>query len=207
MDDLFATTERRYLPWPLYRELETKAARRTLIDQTDFSTETATARLKDLMTLEQDQGFVYLGERKWLESCLMNHQLSYATWVLNQFNKLFEDGLSQETEETIGTCWRGYTENVGPIWLPEEYSDSTIQFGEINILIPGDDSGPYPDKLCQAFEILHNLCYYLNHAGKLYRETVFLKEIIIHQENQHWTAELCNDYGSVGSVEFEEGEI
>ncbi|QDU07535.1 hypothetical protein [Gimesia aquarii] len=207
MNDIFATKQRHYIPWPEYRKIEEEASHGTLIGQSGILLPKLNDRLKYLASAEDRDGFVYFGERKWLESCLVNGEITYSTWVLYQLNEVFQNGLLKDFEDTLGICWGGYTENVSQFWLPHELTSSLIQFDNIKLLIPGDESGPKPSRLCEAFEILHNLAYYLNNASVRYHETVFLDEIVIQDREKLWRIDLLNDYGSVGSVEFVGQEI
>ncbi|QDT25500.1 hypothetical protein [Gimesia panareensis] len=207
MDSPFSVDQRRYLPWSEYRKLEREIAQESLIGRSDLSSEKINSRIRELIGFEKRYGIVYLGERQWLERCAANSRMSYPVWVLYQLNSLLDKGLSESTEAMPGGGWQGYTEDLSLFWRPPELADAWIRMEDIDLTLPGNDSGVDDDGLCEAFRILHNLAYYLHNVPHQDSRPVSLHGITVEREPQHWTADVISEYGSVWSVEFFGDEV
>ena len=127
--------------------------------------------------------------------------------IRNRFQELFGGGLMRTTNETLGECWHGYTENLSPFWRPRELSDAWIRINDIDLSLPGDESVPDEEALCEAFRILHNLAYYLHNVPHQDSRPVTLDRITVERETGYWFVDVISDYGSVWSVEFFGDEV
>src|SRR5579862_7017935 len=112
MNDPFATKRRRYIPWSEYRALEADQSIISLIGRTKIHHNEIEHRLSVLQQYETLLGFVYFGERKWLENRLsVDNGMSYAAWVADQLSvTIFTDGFTPTIDTISGNCWKGYTE-------------------------------------------------------------------------------------------------
>lgn len=207
MDSPFSADQRRYLPWSEYRKLEREIAQDSLIGKSYPSSEQIHSRIRELVGFEKRYGIVYLGERLWLEMHLAHQAVNYANWVMIHLNVLLERGLLPATDDELGHCWHGYTEDLAPIWRPPELADAWIRVDDIDLTLPGDESGPDDDGLHEAFRILHNLAYYLHNVPHQDSRPVTLHGITVERETGYWFVDVISEYGSVWSVEFFGDEV
>lgn len=204
MDDPFSTAIRKYIPWPEYQTLEGEVSCETLIVQKNACEGEVRFRIDRLQTYENELGFVFLGEKQWLESRLTwNFELTYELWVQVQLsNVVFPEGL-QFKEESDGLYWEGYTEEMHLFALFPELTPYSIQIDNLLVRIPGSAEQPESWQLWHAFEVLHNIAYYLHLAGERYRgKKIFVDEIVFANQEGLWRMDLINEYGSVGQVIF-----
>ncbi len=209
MDSPFSADQRRYLPWPEYRKLEQEIGQESLIGKSDLSSDKVNSRIRELIGFEKRYGIVFLGERKWLEMHLRlpSKAMHYANWVMFHLNVLLERGLLPATDDDLGHCWQGYTENLSSIWRPPELADAWIQVEDIDLVLPGDEAGVDDEALCEAFRILHNLAYYLHNVPHQDSRPVTLDKITVEPETGYWFVDVISEYGSVWSVEFFGNEV
>lgn len=208
MDSPFSADQRRYWPWSEYRKLEQEIGQESLIGKSDLSSDKVNSRIRELIGFEKRYGIVFLGERKWLELlCTVNTPRNYALWVLYQLNTLFDMGLTESAGDLEGDWWYGYTENLSPIWRPPELADAWIQVDDIDLVLPGGETGVDDEALCEAFRILHNLAYYLHNVAHQDSRPVTLDKITVERETGYWFLDVISEYGSVWSVEFFGDEV
>ncbi|WP_145438916.1 hypothetical protein [Gimesia chilikensis] len=208
MDSPFSADQRRYLPWSEYQKLEQEIGEESLIGKSDLSSDKVNSRIRELIGFEKRYGIVLLGERKWLELlCTVNTPRNYALWVLYQLNTLFDMGLTESAGDLEGDWWYGYTENLAPIWRPPELADAWIQVDDIDLVLPGGETGVDDEALCVAFRILHNLAYYLHNVPHQDSRPVTLDKITVEPETGYWFVDVISEYGSVWSVEFFGNEV
>lgn len=208
MDSPFSADQRRYLPWSEYRKLEQEIGEESLIGKSDLSSDKVNSRIRELIGFEKRYGIVFLGERQWLELlCTVNTPRNYALWVLYQLNTLFDMGLTESAGDLEGDWWQGYTENLAPIWRPPELADAWIQVDDIDLVLPGGETGVDDEALCVAFRILHNLAYYLHNVPHQDSRPVTLDKITVEPETGYWFVDVISEYGSVWSVEFFGNEV
>ena len=208
MDSPFSADQRRYLPWSEYRKLEQEIGQESLIGKSNLSSDKVNSRIRELIGFEKRYGIVFLGERQWLELlCTVNTPRNYALWVLYQLNTLFDMGLTESAGDLEGDWWQGYTENLAPIWRPPELADAWIQVDDIDLVLPGGETGVDDEALCVAFRILHNLAYYLHNVPHQDSRPVTLDKITVEPETGYWFVDVISEYGSVWSVEFFGNEV
>ncbi|MEQ8785384.1 MAG: hypothetical protein RIC55_03760 [Pirellulaceae bacterium] len=185
---------------------------RSLIGQEQIRQEQVLRRIKELSDLEDHLGFVYVGEKRWLADRLAGDaERSYGDWVLRQLDEfVFPGGLERRDSGIgLGECWTGYTEDTNLIWRPPELAGSIIKVRYLRLWMPARSAAPEEPQLCQAFEALHDLAYYLRDAELLYEhlyEELTLSSIII-DDKREWHLSLLNDYGSVGGAMFVGREV
>lgn len=196
------------MPWSEYRKLEQEIGEESLIGKSDLSSDKVNSRIRELIGFEKRYGIVFLGERQWLELlCTVNTPRNYALWVLYQLNTLFDMGLTESAGDLEGDWWQGYTENLAPIWRPPELADAWIQVDDIDLVLPGGETGVDDEALCVAFRILHNLAYYLHNVPHQDSRPVTLDKITVEPETGYWFVDVISEYGSVWSVEFFGNEV
>jgi hypothetical protein len=204
MNDPFSILNRRYIPWLEYQTMTSVLCRGTLIGNHQLRREDRDRRVNELINYELNYGFVYVGEKKWLMPEMSQSSKSYSDWVLDQFNKVvFPERFVCDCQGSSDSRWEGYTEDVSKLMIfPELMRESIRIGGYLNIFIPGNTIAPDSFKICQAFEILHNISYYLKMAALPEYEDVFLHRVVLERQQSRWQMELINDYGNVGDVDF-----
>lgn len=204
MSDPFSVLIRKYISWHEFQRLSTELAKGSLIHAGKIAQRNKVSRLEELSDYEQRFGFVYVGEKQWLISLDVNHDdIKYSDWVWTQLTDIvFPDGLVFERDETSGPYWKGYTEELSSLMLFANLSGKSVQIDNIQLLIPGNASAPNETKLCHAFEILHNISYYLYICAGRYTNKVFLDQIVLDNEQGLWHMDMINDFGSIGTAEF-----
>ncbi|MFZ4080533.1 MAG: hypothetical protein ACOYKN_04845 [Pirellula sp.] len=203
MTDPFSLMERKFIPWEKYRSLSSDASRGSLINRHIMYADNINERIRHLSELERSYGFTYVGEKKWLTSYLSGIVEQYSEWVLRQFNEfVFVSGFEYNGRCDEQKMWCGYTEDLSTIPLFSELAQESCQVDNVHLFVAGDADLLLPSKLCHAFELLHNLAYYLHVCRPRFRDDVFLDKIVVKQESGHWSMDMINDYGFAGTVEF-----
>lgn len=212
MNDPFGARIRKYIPWPEYRALEASQAAISLIGRATIGVDEIKARQAILLQYEASLGFVYFGERKWLETRLnSNRDMPYSTWVANELEQnIFPGGFARETDSMLGSCWKGYKDDSELFWSSPDLS-SPIALNYVEVLIrEAEESSPRPEA-GRVFEVLHDLAYYLHLAGHVrsYANSgeVGLDALVFWPQQSRWEMYLGNEYGSIGSVLFDDQEI
>ncbi|MBP3956391.1 hypothetical protein J8F10_13995 [Gemmata sp. G18] len=200
MSDPFSTAIRRYMPWPEYRALKANLSHGSLIERADISRAEIDARLATLRNAEEQWGFVYLGERQWLERRLeQNSAITYGAWVGDVLENTVFYGYSYETSYYRGKDWNGYkghTDDLSLLWLPPELPFDNTEFWYVNATIAGDKAGIDNYNLCHLFDIIHDLSYYLNRFYNGHREHMSFGDIRVLGDYQ-WQMWTATDYGHV----------
>lgn len=171
--DPFSTKLRRYIPWLEYQELEEEHSAGSLIGESEINENTINDRLEVLRESEALFGFVYFGEKRWLECHLESGgTLSYPSWIAAQLNDtifagglrysygdkmLTPDGMSYGSWGSVAGRWSSESEDISHLWIPAELSPTSIEFFCVSIVIMADESGPSENQYCLAFEVLHDL--------------------------------------------------
>lgn len=114
----------------------------------------------------------------------------------------FPEEFTQDKDEN----WRAYTEELAAIWLPEELNAAVV-VDNVMLVVPGNEDGPLDIKLRDAFESLHNLAYHLAQSSWNRADNVSLDEIVVHNAEHRWDLWFINEYGSVGRMELQNGEV
>ncbi len=167
-------------------------------------------RIRTLDKLETDCGFVYVGEKQWLERYLENDrspELSrYHYWV----KTLLVDGMGLEFSYTE------YSKNPhfpGKVWQAE-FDGSEYGLGfealnnpaygpieEVELYVFGDEEGLSPAHLIKAFEFMHDLEYILAAmpADRGGRAPLFVEglEVANEEEPMRWELNVVSEYGSI----------
>ncbi len=165
------------------------------------------SRIQFLGGLEAARGFVHVGEKRWLESIQEGTAHSYDDWIIHQIRHVFPGGLQYqlglyENQPSL-LEWSAYTEDISMFTSFEELSETSLAMDYVLLTISGNAKSPNESCLCRAFEILHDIPYYLALAdqGK-WRESITLDEIWVPADSDTWKFELISDYGSAGTVNF-----
>ncbi|AMV25877.1 hypothetical protein VT84_15875 [Gemmata sp. SH-PL17] len=183
------------MPWSEYRALKANLSHGSLIGRADISRAETDARLATLRNAEEQWGFVYLGERQWLERRLeQNSAITYGEWVRDVLEDTVFYGYSYEVNFYLGGHWKGYTENLSLFWLPPELPFDNTEFVWVCVTISGDEAGICNLNLCHLFDILHDLSYYLNKFYNGHRERMSFGEIWVLNGYQ-WGMCTATDYG------------
>jgi hypothetical protein len=208
MKDPFSKHIRRFVAWPDVQGFQQELEQRSLIGISDLSLVQIHDRVSELERYESRFGFVFCGEKQWLLTVGSNGQIGpYEVWVHSQFEDVIfaGQGLTRKDEDKLGVCWQGYSEDLSYFVAFDELKHPSIKMDNLLLTVPGTETGPASDHLIVAFQIMHNLCYYLHHAGQKMSkisEDLFLDEIVVGPEKGFWTMDLINEYGSVGAVNF-----
>jgi len=140
------------------------------------SNELISIRLTELEALES-QGFVFLGEKNWLQAYLQHEELhSYEQWVLQNFLDYLD--IRFEIDPYQGLHFDPSI--MDPIWkavLPLQASKYLLNFkalfnrayhpiDTIELYVRGNNSAPYTTNMCALFEALHNLEYSMSTFSK-----------------------------------------
>lgn len=202
MTDPFSKAIRELIPWNVYRRRKLQQLNHTLIGLGDFSQQAAVRRLAELKDEEELNGFVYLGESRWLESRLHLKKEDYDAWAFRMLRQFVFPEMTYSVTFDVGDCWRGYTENLDILWIPEIAARLSIELKYLDVLLPGGQNGPGADTLRLAFSILHDLAYYVDLASQNYTRAAWIDQIELNPCGTGWSMYLMNEYGSIGSVEF-----
>lgn len=207
-NDPFSIHSRRYIPWDVYKNHKCKLRAESLIEAPQLTANSIHSRLQLLTELEQSLGLAYIGEKAWLESVQGEKTYKpYSSWVIAQFQQLFPHGLRYrpflwENQPTL-LEWSAYTEDISKFVSFEELSANALPMDNIMLTLAGDRSQPNEVCVRRAFEVLHDLPYYLvTAANTTDKSLVSLDEIWIPAGTDIWHIDLISDYGSAGTVYF-----
>ena len=130
-----------------------------------WAEEAISKRIQELSALEA-KGFVYLGEKNWLQGYLNSgkpkDKTQYDSWVYSNFIEYLK--LNFKVDETYPdvskVVWKtkiaakDYCLNFKQLANPAYY-----EVDKLDLYVLGDSNQPYPSHLCLLFEALHNLEY------------------------------------------------
>lgn len=211
MNNPFASNVRRVIPWDQYESLQANQVPRSLTSRTSFTRDEANHRSEALGELEERLGFVYLGERRWLNEWLSGkHVQGYIGWAAEQFLRCFDGGLvPADPDWRVGSRfhWHGYTQDVSFLWLPPSLVPADLDVSYVSVSFPGEVVFPEPERLAHGFEILHNLAYYLFlfglwAPGALRDCPHGLHDITIPPGSEPWELILISEYGAGWGCQF-----
>lgn len=212
MSDPFNTRVRRYIPWPEYRVLEDSQAAASLIGHVTIEPSDIEARLASLRHYETSLGFVYFGERRWLEDRFNSGtDKTYAVWAAGELERaVFPGGFVREEDPMHGSCWRGESNDPRLFWTVPELS-SPIGLYCVVVLIRNADEEPPHFEAGRVFEVLHDLAYHLHNAGRTRTFAdagdVGLDTLVFSPQQSRWEMFLGNEWGSIGAFDFDGREV
>jgi hypothetical protein len=210
MNDPFSTRIRRYIPWADYRALEASQATDSLVGRSYIDTDGIKDRIAILANSESSVGFVYFGERQWLEARLYsNSDISYSSWAASELKTtVFRDGFARTTDSVMGMCWKAHTDDLTLFWSPPQLS-CAIRLQDVEVLVLGKEDTLPLLEASRVFDILHDLPYYLRSASSNYSNygDVVLDALILSPQQSRWEMCLANEYGSFGAAIFDGQEL
>lgn len=219
MSDPFSKAIRRYLSWSKCREFERELETNSMIQQSNCSTAQIQERVAELLRYEEKFGFVYFGEKKWLESCQCEgFKKSYPEWVFQRLNGLiFSDGLTiaqaevgcEESNKDV-VYWHGYTEDLFFHVSFNELPCEPLIIDNLSLFVPGNGLSPDLNCTTRAFHLLHYLSYFLHMAGQRLSKCdcdFALDEIVLFDEGHRWVIAVITEYGGGIDFEFDEDGI
>ena len=208
--DPFGRSVRKYIPQDRYVDLLDLASKESLVGSARFTETDAKLRMAQLDEIERSCGFVYYGERQWLNRRLQSDSsLSYAKWIESQL-KFSEGGEAFSGQRLYRTWW---IQNDGNfcVQFPELAHDDSISIDGLTVVILESANELTPDRKIEAFEVIHNIDYLLDicriHARestrKLFREYgVELECITLLERNRTDLATIRIDLGFGGEAVF-----
>ena len=199
---------RKYIPQQDYFRMMEEQRRRSYIgiSLNSWDKKRINQRVEELESLEKS-GFVYVGEKNWLQSYLHDHNSSqfqdYHQWVNYNFKNYlglhFE--ISQGFSHLDYTIWQAELKTDGLLLDFEELRNPAfLRIDNLEIYIGGSGLNPHEAYLAKAFEFLHNLEYAI--ATLLYdpKGSRALSITGIDVSNPvdpcRWELNVISDYGS-----------
>lgn len=169
-------------------------------------------RLEYLTALEQAKGFVYVGEKLWVQDFLVNQRFPrYDQWVLNTFEEVLRvkfnyvpntdtSGFTNTDIEGLPTSiWRATIDPALVLMQFPEHRNCLVG-SEMELNVYGLETGPSPAHLVKLFEFLHCLDYMIAlYTEKISDESLSDTEIEgIHVEHpsaiMSWIIDFCSSY-------------
>lgn len=167
-------------------------------------------RIHTLTKLEIDHGFVYVGEKQWLEQYLnssRSEELSrYHYWVkmllFDVMGMAFSYADYSENPHLPTKVWKaefdgsryglGFEALNNPAYAPIE---------EVELYIFGQEAGLSPAHMVKAFEFMHDLEYILAGmpTGRGDRAPFWVEglEVTNEEEPMRWELNVVSEYGSI----------
>ncbi|MCT4615507.1 MAG: hypothetical protein N4A49_11600 [Marinifilaceae bacterium] len=205
---------RKYIPTQEYLNLQKQQENLSLI-MCDLSTIDNNLIIKRINELkeQEEKGFVYVGERNWLQEFLDSDKnsefKSYSNWVLNNFENHL--GISYKPTQDIDNpkqiVWEAImnAENLNLDLKEFSNLDSTL-FDELELAIVGDQKNISKDHLIKLFEMLHNFEYILN---DLYLKIPDYSDITLlgvdfknSSDTLNWQLILISEYGAEFDINY-----
>lgn len=215
--DPFKNEIRQYIPLDLFWDLVADYQTGSLKHQSVPELSSIDRRIMELADAESKYGFVYEAELLWLQAIASGEfSASYADWVRVIFDEvLLQSPLRWAARELAGCYlpqslgfdfWAGQMKPEAAKCLPfslipELESTGIFAFCEPAMTVYGKRHGPSPTHLIKAFELFHNLPYYvLEHKEWLTFESnetnMMLNSIaaIDPESAENWILDQNNDY-------------
>jgi len=202
MSDPFSVRERAYIPWVDYRQMLAQQANVSLIRYPSTDIGRLALRLDELRQRESSTGFVYYGERRWLEACVeRGGWIPYSEWAFLQLTGvLFLNGFARRPNGRHGDCWTAYTEDLSSVWWPPQLSMSKNAVNSLDIIVVDSGDQPNTFKMAEVFNIIHDLSYHILHALAATSHDAVLDELVVN--NDSWRIGLINEYSATWSLQF-----
>ncbi len=164
--DPFSKKIRRYIDWNTYLEMQNALAKNSLISNEVLREQDMSRRIEELATFEKQEGFVYFGEKQWLQTCQSEGPLSYSNWAKSVFeNHIFENPFDFGHVKQIGECWQASTKCVDWHTRFGELAEGSLWISKLQIYLrtnkESQTGSPAPQQLIDSFEVMHNLPYHL----------------------------------------------
>lgn len=205
---------RKYIPTQEYLNLQKQQENLSLImcDLSTIDDNLINGRINELGE-QEEKGFVYLGEKNWLQKFLNSNRDSefkkYSNWVLFNFKNHLSLSFkpTQDIDNPKQFMWEA-TMNAENLNIDfKEYSniDSSL-FDDLELAIFGDEKNISKDHLIKLFEVLHNFEYILN---DLYIKIPDYSDITIlgvdiknSSDSSNWELILISEYGAEFDVNY-----
>ncbi len=202
---------RRFISFEDYASLIEAQQHQTFIGEClmGYAEDGIKARIRALTRLEVDHGFVYVGEKQWLERYLKSGKRAtlsrYHYWV----KRALFDGMG------LTFSYVEYSENPhlpARVWKAE-FDASSYGLGfealnnlayapveELELYVFGQEAGLSPAHLVKAFEFMHDLEYIVAAmpAGRGDRAPLMIEglEVTNEEEPMRWELNVVSEYGS-----------
>lgn len=206
MDDPFGRDQRRAIAWAEHEALFHDQQARSLIGDYPSSLPPAVIdqRIAELTALEADRGFVFVGERAWLETFRSENTFPrYDQWIDRAFRQL-------------GVEWRWQTYSENPafpqhVWAAEIASEK-LPTGlvplpatcaiedQLDLFFYGTEAAPSPSHLVRLFEFLSSceamVAQAIGESDSLTQVFVTGFEVTNPGCDMAWSVLLQSEYGA-----------
>ena len=218
--DPFSKRIRRFIEWDRYCELQNELSQSSLISQQNFNEMNLESRIKQLEDFETQFGFVYFGEKQWLQKIRSGDVCSYSDWALTAFeDAVFKSPFTKRDWKGLGNCWANQTYDIiGWYSGHSELAKASLSISRLSLcLIPENENevNPSPQQIVQAFGIIHNLCYHLHSFVQTASKNS--KPIILDEGSLHfvsvgpsigkWYLNYVHEYGVGQGAKFLDQEL
>ena len=216
---------RKYIPTSDYFKLMAEQKRRSFIGLSlaTWADEAIERRLTELEALER-RGFVYLGEKNWIEAYFNENKSkelnSYDAWVRRNFNRFLhleftidENYPTYSVQEEAPTIWKAYIRDLKDLLLgfSELEYPAYMDLDDLEIFVAGTQQSPSAAYLCQAFEFLHNFEYALStqSVNPISPRPISVTGIDITNPTDPglWELNVISEYGSEWDQTFVNGLV
>ncbi|MEL7147702.1 MAG: hypothetical protein AAFO69_15110 [Bacteroidota bacterium] len=194
---------RKYIPAETYFSMQEDQRHKSFIGLSlnSVAHNSIVARIKVLETLEKE-GFVYVGEKNWLQCYLQNnhssHFSSYNQWVTHNLENFLQLNLTLSSQYEKPIWWAtldceqhglGFSQLQNPSFLPPD---------DLELLIGGSEHFPHPAFMANSFEFLHNLEYAISTICYEVPERLSITGIEVSNEvnPSRWELNVISGYGS-----------
>ena len=172
-------------------------------------------RIEQLEEKEQ-LGFVYIGEKNWLQTYLQNNKSSqfesYDQWVKHNFENYLglQFKISNEYDHLDYILWQAELDSKGiQLGYDDLKNSAFLELEELDVFVRGDEQAPNVTYLVQAFEVLHNLEYAistLKYKGSVQGEISATGIDVSNQVNpRRWELNVISSYGADWDFSFIDG--
>jgi hypothetical protein len=206
---------RRYFPLKEYLNLQKQQENisYTKNNLKELETRQISKRIEELQK-QEEKGFVYLGEKNWLQSYLESENLEkfklYSQWVLYNFENYLELNFKpiEDASNSDIFVWETIldAEDLNLNFKELSMVNST-PFDELELAIIGNKEKISKNHLIKLFEILHNLEYILcdlyEKIPKYSEESIMGIDIINNSDSTNWQLNLISEYGSEFNIDYQ----
>ncbi len=219
MNDPFRKSSRKYIPLDIYQKLFEKIGHKSLLDKdlNIVSESEIKSRINELDQCEQQEGFVFVGEKSWLETLLAGQtRYPYEKWVEHVFRQYlglsFTFGNYGPFPDMPGKSWKVRLEKPGQ-YLPGHDElinpaiESVLEITHVDIHVFGTEKEISLKHLAKAFEFLFDLEYMIASLPQKTGEggPVAVEGLnVMHPEDPNkWELDVLSGYGAEFDYWFE----
>jgi hypothetical protein len=162
---------RKYIPKDEYFSLVSKQLAESYIglDLRGWAESAILKRLTELKELE-DKGFIYLGEKNWLEDYLSSDSSetlrNYDSWVTQNFKQYLGFNFRPCPDDDLQNGYVIWETEIKahPFLLsfPELHNPAYSKINELELIVIGTPKRPEPAHISRLFSALHNLEYIIS---------------------------------------------